>query len=309
MTLNPKLQSHFLISGVTRNCETKLRDDVFRLLQALGDTKKLHWLLIESDSDDSTVNILTQLSNEIDNFRFISLGTLRSVIPLRTQRIAHCRNTYLHEIRHNKLYENIDFVIIADFDGINSKITEGGIESCWTRDDWDMCAANQKGPYYDIWALRHEAWSPNDCLEQLRFLNIYSKNIEKNLYACIYSRMISIPTNSDWIEVDSAFGGLAIYKKSLFNLSEYSGLNDLGEEVCEHVLFHRRLKQFDVKIYINPKMINAEYTEHTKHLRFPHSVLRKLKISIKYYLNIPIDQRFSIISALNKIRRKKLAAK
>ena len=144
-----------------------------------------------------------------------------------------------------------------------------------------MCAANQRGPYYDIWALRHKNWSPNDCWAQYKFLNIYDPDTEKNIYSSVYSRMITLPINSAWIEVDSAFGGLAIYKKELFNIAEYVGLDEHGEEVCEHVHFHNRLKQHGAKLFINPQLINAEYTEHTAHLLFKKSIVRKLKAIVK----------------------------
>ena len=52
-----------------------------------------------------------------------------------------------------------------------------------------------------------------------------------------------IPTNSDWIEVDSAFGGLAIYKKKCFDIGHYVGTYSNGKEVCEHVSFNLQLKK------------------------------------------------------------------
>ena len=64
--------------------------------------------------------------------------------------------------------------------------------------------------------------------------------------------MITIPKDSEWIEVDSAFGGFTIYKKDMFHYCEYKGINDYGEEFCEHTYFHKILKEKNAKIYINP---------------------------------------------------------
>ncbi len=276
-----KVESNFLVVGLVRNCEKKIKEDVLRLLEAIGQAKQLHWLLIESDSTDLTLNKLKELSTEIPNFRHISLGTLKITLPLRTQRIAHCRNEYVKEIRKIDAYKAVDYVIVSDFDGLNTHITSQAIDSCWKRVDWDMCAANQRGPYYDIWALRHKNWSPNDCWAQYKFLNIYEPNTEKNIYSSVYSRMITLPTDRAWIEVDSAFGGLAIYKKELFDIAEYIGLDENGEEFCEHVPFHNKLKQNGAKLFINPQLINAEYTEHTRHLLFTKRITRKFKSIIK----------------------------
>lgn len=271
----------FLVVGLVRNCEKHLKTDVIRLKSAFGKTKDLHWLLIESDSTDNTVSILSGLTNEIERFKYISLGTLRSKMPLRTERISHCRNMYVDQILNNETYKHIDYVIVSDFDGLNTHISSAAIESCWEREDWDMCAANQRGPYYDIWALRHEDWNPNDCWAQYRFLNRYTPNTEKNLYSSIYSKMIRLPVSSDWIEVDSAFGGLAIYKKNIFSMGRYVGVNDKGEEFCEHVYFHNQLRQHGARLFINPRLINAEYTEHTEQLLLKKAMKRKARAIIR----------------------------
>ena len=55
-------------------------------------------------------------------------------------------------------------------DSINTLLAREAIETCWTHDDWAVCAANQKAPYYDVFALRHQDWSPNDCWAQSKFI-------------------------------------------------------------------------------------------------------------------------------------------
>jgi hypothetical protein len=188
-------------------------------------------------------------------------------MPLRTERIAHCRNIYLDEIRSNPLYKEVEYVIVSDLDNNNPLISEEAILSCWQRSDWDVCTANQLGPYYDIWALRHPLWSPEDCWLQHRFFSQFNRNGSDVLYACIFSKMIELPIESDWVEVDSAFGGLAIYKKSSMGFGRYIGLYTNGLEVCEHVPFHIAIKQNKGKIYINPRMINTDFTDHSMPLK------------------------------------------
>lgn len=275
--IRDKSESQLLVVGLIRNCSKDIKHDVLRLRSAIGQVDKLFWLLIESDSEDDSVEQLHQLATEIDNFNFISLGQLRREIHARTARIAHCRNFYVKEIRENNLYKDIDYIVVSDFDGINNQVNGASINSCWTQDNWDMCAANQLGPYYDIWALRHKDWSPNDCWSQFNFFNKYDLDIERNLNRSVYSRMIRIPPQSKWIEVDSAFGGLAIYKKQLFDWADYVGLDNEGNEICEHVSFHKKLKDHGAKLYINPALINASYTEHTNYLKWHVSLIRNLE--------------------------------
>jgi hypothetical protein len=274
----------FLIVGLARNCERTIEGDVQRLNQALKDSRSVSWHIVESDSSDSTLTVLTKLHKTIINFNFISLGNLRDTLSKRTERISHCRNKYAAEIKSNPSYQEIDYVIVADFDGINTSISNLAIESCWIRNDWDMCAANQLGPYYDIWALRHRDWSPNDCWAQYRFLNKFSLPIEQSLQASVYARMIKIPVQNEWIPVDSAFGGLAIYKKQLFDCCEYKGLDEDGQEVCEHVHFHAVLKARGQRLFINPQLINAKYTEHSRPLAWLKTQKRRLKLLIKRFI-------------------------
>ncbi len=254
---------HFLIVGLARNCEKNIKDDVCKIQSALRSFQNIQWLVIESDSNDGTLQKLEELEVQVENFRFISLGKLREKFPLRTERIAVCRNRYLDELKTAPSYGSVDYVVVADLDGLNSLIDEQAFLSCWSRDGWDVCAANQRGPYYDVWALRHKIWSPNDCWAQYRFM--VKNNISKNkaLFSAVYWRMIKIPENSDWIEVESAFGGLAIYRREVLEGARYVGLSDCGDEVAEHVALNGTIRSKNHRIFINPRLINAGYTEHT----------------------------------------------
>jgi hypothetical protein len=258
-----------LVTGLVRNVASVLEKNVIQLNQALSKFSEVHWLLIESDSSDKTIEVLSELSKKIPRFRFLCQGVLSERMPLRTERIAYCRNVYLDEINSNILYKNVDYVIVSDFDHNSVLINEEGILSCWQRSDWDVCTANQLGPYYDIWALRHHLWSSNDCWLQHRFLSQFNGNESSLLYACVFSKMIQLPVSMDWVQVDSAFGGLAIYRKTNMGFGRYIGLYENGLEVCEHVPFHLAIRNNQGRIYINPRMINTDFTDHSMPLKPP----------------------------------------
>jgi len=247
-----------------------------RIKRALAEADTLSWFLVESDSDDNSIDVLRELTVEIERFRFVSLGNLREKLPQRTNRIAHCRNVYLKELYENELYSAVDFVAIADFDGINTLIDADAVKTCWSREDWDVCTANQAGPYYDVWALRHEVWCPNDCWEQLRFLMQFESNKERALHTSVYGKMIYIPRESDWIPVESAYGGFALYRRSCLQGAFYCGLTDSGEQVCEHVALHVELSRRGCRIFINPQLINAAWTEHSKQMDLDQRIKRSL---------------------------------
>jgi hypothetical protein len=246
---------------------------VRRLAKAVGAAK---WFIVESDSVDDTKARLEQLQGAVPGFRFTSLGQLQPAIPGRSDRIAHCRNRYLQEIAAETDYRDVDYVVVADLDNVNELISTEAFESCFERDDWDVCTANQRGPYYDIYALRHPVWSPGDCLAQLRLLMRGGLSEWKALFAAVYSKMIRIGEDTDWIPVTSAFGGLAVYRRQVLGSARYNGRDAAGGEICEHVPFHESL---GARIFINPQLINAGYTEHSK----PLLLLPGLKQRAKSY--------------------------
>ena len=267
----------FLVAGLAKNCSKSIKTDIAKVQSALKAFKHVQWLVIESDSRDGTVKKLGELKQEVENFRFISLGALRKELPLRTARIAHCRNRYLDELSANPIYTSVDYVIVADLDGVNDQLTERGFLSCWARDDWDVCTANQRGPYYDVWALRHKTWSPNDCWSQYKFLTQHGLSVNESLFAAIHSRMVKIDEGLDWIEVDSSFGGFAVYRRKALKGLRYVGLDDEGEMVCEHVQLHATLRAQGGHIFINPGLINTGYTPHTQKLLLRSRIKRQIK--------------------------------
>ncbi len=277
--IEPKAAQSFseqsiLVAGVARDCEKTVRDEVLRLYESLKMCKALHWLVVESDSSDKTVDALRALETQIQNFRFVSLGSLCRELPIRTQRIAHCRNLYLDELKSNPLYSAIDLVVVADLDGVNNLATTEGFASCWTRSDWGVCTANQRGPYYDIWALRHPHWSPSDCWQQYDFLLASGAQREVALWAAMYAKMVTIDENQDWIEVQSAFGGLAVYRRQVLDGISYSGLDEIGNPICEHVSLNNQIRSRGSRIFINPRLINTAQTLQADQRSLPECLRR-----------------------------------
>jgi hypothetical protein len=257
----------FLVVGLVRNCANTVRADLETFKVALARVGRLEFLLIESDSSDGTLDALENYRRIDASFSYISLGKLQDRFPLRTERIAFCRNRYLQEIRLNSRYSNFDYVIVADFDGVNARLTESSIESCFTRDGWDVCCSNQEGAYYDIWALRHQSWCPCDCWEHQHFLKQLGLSRAKSTQLAVHDRMIPISKSVDWISVESAFGGCAIYRRDILLQGFYKGISPEGIETCEHVELHRQIRELGGKIFINPAFINGGLNEHSKFCR------------------------------------------
>jgi hypothetical protein len=267
-----------LVVGIVKNIEKTLKKDIQILSKALGFFREIHWFLVESESNDKSVSVLSEFKKTNNNFDYQSLGTSLKDSATRTDVMAAARNAYLAYLREKLDQNEFPYVVVADFNLLNNKLSRNSVLTSWSNDNWDVVTANQSGPYYDIWALRHPLWAPNDCWEHHSFIRNYVRFPESALTFSIRSRMLRINKKSNWIKVDSSFGGFAIYKSQFLLMSNYyEGLDENGKMVCEHVTFHKKLTDNGARIFINPAMINTKYTDHSRQITFWPTVIRFIK--------------------------------
>lgn len=263
------------VVGLVRNGEAVIEAAVQRLAQALPAAERVHWMVIESDSEDATATVLQRLRTTLPGFDYQSLGQLAGRHPLRTDRIAQCRNAGLDWLQGLMAAGRpVSHLVMADLDGVNDSLTAQALASCWQRDDWDGCMANQAGRYYDLWALRQAVWCPGDCWAEADFLTAHGVLRDRALMAAVYMRMLNIAPDHDWIPVDSAFGGLAVYRTGLLQGLRYQGLTPKGEAICEHVPFNLALRQRGARLYINPQLINGSAGDGAQYWPGPDAARR-----------------------------------
>ena len=264
------------VVGVARNCARSLRRDIKVLERATRNFRQVHVLIIESDSTDRGVDVLRALTAAVPRLRYLSLGALRERFPKRTERIAHCRNTYLDELAANPLYASVSHVLVTDLDGVSRHIDAAALASCWAIDlPWAACGANQGDCYYDIWALRHPVWCPGDAWrERAALAPMLGQRAADEI--SFFSRMVHIAAGRAPIEVDSAFGGMALYRRDALLAARYHGLAADGAEVCEHVMLHQAMRAAGARIFINPAMINARSTRHGGRKKWFRSLRRRV---------------------------------
>jgi len=254
-------QKSILVTGLARDVAKFLSRELNRIEKELKDIFEIvNFLIIESDSKDNTEKVLEDIKNERNNFNYKSLGVIESVLPNRIQRLAFCRNVYVKEIRENKLYKDVDFVAVVDFDIKNNRLRLNELKKLIGEQSWDAIFANQTGRYYDIYALRKKGWVENDCFaDYKKFLINKSSQDAKEL--AIWSKMRKIGKNSPLIPVDSAFGGLGIYRQNVFMNFDYSLLNEQIHE-SEHVSLHKKITDSNGLLFIVPNMTNFSWSAH-----------------------------------------------
>ena len=287
-----------LVVGTVSNVARTLKKEVMVVLKALSIFNSVDVCLIESDSNDNTVQVLETLKFKIPKFEYISCNKLRNEIPTRIERIRYCRNIYTQYIRKNYHEKKWSYILVVDFDGMNFALSKKSILSCFNYETkWDGLMANQRFGYYDIQALRSKGWVESDCYIELKKAKDYSVFLEmrgagfinfvRAFYhfdafrkKYIYDHMKIIKKNSGLVPIDSGFGGLALYRPWVFLNHDYKSR---GRNVIEseHVDFHLVAKKYGAEFFINPSLINNYFNIYNinkfKIIRFAREIKYRLK--------------------------------
>jgi hypothetical protein len=196
---------------------------------------------------------------------------------------------------------DFQYLCVFDTDGINKKISPKNVKNAVRLNDWVALFANQSGPYYDIYALRKAGWVSDDCFKEMKSLQDSGLNETLSFELAVRSKMLRIPETHSPIEVDSAFGGFAIYKAEAVRGARY-WRPDVTFRECEHVIFNRQIHAPGRKLIV-PSLINAKYTEHTYILRGGLSgwLLRQQGIRDALKIAIPKTLHRSISITISKL--------
>lgn len=254
-----------LLCGIIKDAEHSLRNNIPIINDMLSHFKDWKVIIFENDSTDNTKLILQEwretqtdriviLSDSIDNITIPVSLTKDGVNPFfsckRIAKMVHLRNRYMEYIEEANL--SADYLMVVDLDVVafNSK----DILRCFTQPEkWDVVTANgwSRGPnllkrYHDTYAFTSLS---NDVKTQT----------EKDIYLTGRHLWKKLTKNRDeYLEVFSAFGGIAIYKfkliKGLKYQLEYNN-DDRVEVRCEHYTLHKQIKEREkVHIMIDPKL-------------------------------------------------------
>lgn len=237
-------------------------------------------VVVENDSIDGTKEFLDRAQKIHQNIKIFHFDGLDKKIEKRTPRLAFCRNFIMNYIHTN--FADFDYIILADMDIVLTQFKPENILDCFkVTESWDMLCSNSQPMYYDIWALRCNKMGMNyDCWDKI--VHEMQQGFPRQI--CVQRNVrpwqIPIDPNGDLIPVESAFGGLAIYKLQATKNCKYVGLNsscplvgifpdkDLvgrcNEECCEHVAFHRDMREKNnAKLFILPSLLVLAEGAHT----------------------------------------------
>ena len=265
-----------LITGCGQTCAEALPAVLHNIERLRGLCSDSRVLLLENDSTDQTADLIRAYGRSHSGVHALGFPGLNTRIPIKTVRLAHLRNTALEWLRCNGGWSSIDWLVVLDLDEVNAapwdlaQLTQALL--WWQRQPQAAgLFANQSGPYYDLWALRHATRCPDDVWEAMLHLHGQQPELSdtKLLEQVYLPRQFSLAPGSAPLEVDSAFGGLAIYQSDWLARAEpcyvgeralawhgTAGQRWLRWQCCEHVALHQQLRNSGGRLWIHPGLVN-----------------------------------------------------
>lgn len=247
------------ICGIARNVAVALPNTLARI-EKLRDMFQLADVVIyENDSTDGTDKILLEWEENARIYPATVVITAKtdSTIHAKDQSLARriamakARNQYLKYVRRTGV--EFDYIVIVDMDLDGGWSYEGVANSFGWHEIWDGIGSNglvyellesgMRRLFFDSWAFRRlNHPQPHDSAE----INLLSYN-----------------RGEAPIRVDSAFGGLAIYKGECITKTKF----EYKDDDCDHPTLNRQLAEIGKTIWLNPSMITlyspTEYTSFT----------------------------------------------
>jgi glycosyltransferase involved in cell wall biosynthesis len=246
-----------VFTGVARDCAAHLPGVLDNLERFAASYRSTSFVFVVSDSKDDTRAILERWLADGRSGRVIDLGALEERLTKRTERIAFARNTGLDEIASGEDAGH-DHLVVADLDDVLAQPIDAEAfaqAAAWLDGDATRTGvmANAMPRYYDVWALRHERWCPDDCWHPI-WGRPTDETFEAAKFREVFTRQIEIPPSLPPIAVRSAFGGLGVYRLPIALKARYHGVDAEGRETSEHVAFNTAIGRAGGRLHIFPAL-------------------------------------------------------
>lgn len=231
------------IVAIGRNAMPLLENTLALVDEVQAEFRSCRMYVWENDSIDGTNLVLDDFASTRP-WVTVEHGTLggidaRGFERERTERLALCRNKCMEWVRRNPA----EWTIVLDLDPEGGFSVDGVFNSIGC---FGVAANAGAMASYSLYAIRgddgevrlaqYDSWAAR--------LNWWDDRKEK--VGMGWFSMLLPPVGSPPIPMNSAFGGLCVYKTEAFLSGGYSG------EDCEHVPHHRRITDAGWQLYLNP---------------------------------------------------------
>jgi hypothetical protein len=236
------------IVSICRNAMPYLRNTLALVDELAGLWRDCSLYVYENDSTDETATVLDDFA--IRQWVTVEHDTLggedaRGFEPERTERLAKCRTRCQEWVRRNAA--DASYVMVLDADPQGGFSVDGVLnslgwfcemlgESFHRREAGAMASYSlylreeQPGrvgaAQYDAWAARPNHWEDDRLMT--------------------WFHTLMPPVGSSPIPMNSAFGGLCLYRREAYLAGVYEG----GD--CEHVFHHKSMQKAGYQLFLNP---------------------------------------------------------
>ena len=262
-----------LFTGIVRNAEKALERNI-QCMQRTGSMfNDYHIFIYENDSNDATVDILKNYAGS--KFDYISENRedkdYKEKIDSgedpwhfnRCKVLAECRNKYLDYARTTNF--NYDYICVIDLDVKGGWSYQGFKHAIFNLNHDPKCGCVSS---YGVLADKYDELTLEQVprIEYVMYDSFAFRPLNWNLGIHLIStpvfNSVNFRPSSDPVEVDSNFGGLAIYKKESILPYNYGTKEwDFGYVDPDHVILHRTMKENGWKIILDPNLV-VSYAHH-----------------------------------------------
>ncbi len=269
-----------VFSGPVKNCDSNLEKNLNFLINLKNDSRieLVDIFILEGDSIDNSKIILEKYKKKSE-INLLIENNLEEKLSNRVERIAYCRNLLLKEIKNKDI--SYDFYIPLDLDvDLFSQITTNEFIEILTlilkNNEIDALFPFSVPFYYDLAALRADGWLEEDIW--IKFNKLAKKLKVGKIFLrifLIFNKQIKQTKNKKLIQVESAFGGIGLYKlkDGTSSLQKY-GLTNKAVS-ADHIVFNSHFN----KKYIDPNWTVKAPLEHIEFKTL--SLFRKMKYVYK----------------------------
>lgn len=237
------------IVSICRTAMPHLKNTLRLVDELAARFKSAAFYVYENDSSDDTPAVLDEFAagRRWASVDHDALGgeDARGFEPERTVRLAACRSKCQEWVR--QYAADAGYVAVLDADPHGGFSVDGVLNSL----GWFCEMASKTGPWLQPGAMASfSLFVQSDNPEAIRFaqydawaarLNTYEDRRDHNWF-----HLFAPPPGSPPIPMYSAFGGLCLYRREAFLAGQYAG----GD--CEHVAFHRTMRQAGYQLFLNP---------------------------------------------------------
>ncbi len=254
------------IVGVVRNGGQGLIDTLARVAMLKASIESCRVVIVTNDNTDGTDEALDLFASEQTNVDIICQDGMLNSFHDRVERISQARNMAMRALFQSASVYPLTLVL--DLDGPNVALDPLDVIRAAQRQapQWDAVFCNTDPAYYDLYALRCRGWIEEDIWQHIwsqRKPLFFRKKWRRRLMSeHVFARQYRIERGTSLIPVESAFGGLGLYRTRCFEGIQYCARDAAGQLTCEHVTLHAQMRLNGALLFIDPDLRALAPAEH-----------------------------------------------